>query len=127
MTNKIRFGLRNVKNFGEEIGKAIIAERKANGPFKTIEDFLERVQHKNMNKKSLEALIMCGAMDAFGDRGMLYGNSEELLAFHKGLKIIKGFFPPLKLMGNRSLDFFTGGSKLKLFPCLLLLIKSVIK
>lgn len=86
VTNNIRFGLRNVKNFGEEIGKAIIAERKAKGPFKTIEDFLERVQHKNMNKKSLEALIMCGAMDAFGDRGVLYGNSEELLAFHKGLK-----------------------------------------
>lgn len=86
VTKNIRFGLRNVKNFGEEIGKAIIAERKANGPFKTIEDFLERVQHKNMNKKSLEALIMCGAMDAFGDRGVLYGNSEELLVFHKGLK-----------------------------------------
>jgi DNA polymerase-3 subunit alpha len=85
LTKKIRFGLRNVKNFGEEIGKAIIAERKANGPFKTIEDFLERVQHKNLNKKSLEALIMCGAMDKFGDRSLLYKNSDALLAFHKGL------------------------------------------
>lgn len=90
VTNKIRFGLRNVKNFGEEIGKAIIAERKANGPFKTIEDFLERVQHKNMNKKSLEALIMCGAMDAYGDRGVLCANIEALLAFHKGLKSHSG-------------------------------------
>ncbi len=85
VTNNIRFGLRNVKNFGEEIGKAIVAERKARGPFTSIEDFLERVQHRNLNKKSLEALIMCGAMDAFGDRGVLCANIENLLAFHKGI------------------------------------------
>ena len=88
VTNKIRFGMRNIKNFGEEIGKAVIAERKARGSFKSIEDFLERVQHKNMNKKSLEALITCGALDAFGDRGVLFANIEELLAFHKGLKTL---------------------------------------
>lgn len=81
----IRFGLKNIKNFGEEIGKVIITERKARGPFKSIEDFLERVQHRNLNKKSLEALIMCGAMDAFGDRGVLATNIENLLAFHKGI------------------------------------------
>jgi DNA polymerase-3 subunit alpha len=83
VSNKIRFGLRNVKNFGEEIGKAIIAERKAHGKFRTIEDFLERVQHRNLNKKSLEALAMCGALDAFGERGMLMANIEEFLKFHK--------------------------------------------
>jgi DNA polymerase-3 subunit alpha len=85
VTGNIRFGLRNVKNFGEEIGKAIVAERKARGPFKSIEDFLERVQHRNLNKKSLEALIMCGAMDDFGDRGVFCSNIESLLAFHKGI------------------------------------------
>jgi DNA polymerase-3 subunit alpha len=85
ITNKIRFGLNSIKNFGEEIGKAIITERKANGPFKTIEDFLERVQHRNLNKKSVEALIMSGAMDTFGDRGILCANIENLLAFHKGV------------------------------------------
>jgi DNA polymerase-3 subunit alpha len=66
-TMNIRFGLGNIKNFGDEIGKAIISERKNNGPYQSIEHFLERVQHKNLNKKSLEALIMCGAMDAFGE------------------------------------------------------------
>lgn len=90
VTKNIRFGLRNVKNFGEEIGKAIIDERKIRGPFRTIEDFLERVQHKNMNKKSLEALIMGGAMDVFGDRGLLCANIEALLAFHKGIKTHNG-------------------------------------
>jgi len=85
VTGNIRFGLKNIKNFGEEIGKAIIAERKARGLFVSIEDFLERVQHRNLNKKSLEALIMCGAMDDFGDRGVFCSNIESLLAFHKGI------------------------------------------
>ncbi len=83
VTNKIRFGLNSIKNFGEEIGKAIIAERKRGGPYQSIEEFLERVQHKNLNKKSVEALVMCGALDAFGERGLLYVNIEPMLAFHK--------------------------------------------
>lgn len=83
ITNKIRFGLNNIKNFGEEIGKAIIAERKTNGHFTSIENFLERITHRNLNKKSLEALVMCGAMDSFGERGQLFASIEELLRFNK--------------------------------------------
>lgn len=85
VTKNIRFGLGNIKNFGDEIGKAIIAERKAHGHYKSIEDFLERVQHKNLNKKSVEALVMCGALDALGERGHLLANMDQLLAFHKGV------------------------------------------
>ncbi|HEY4505957.1 MAG TPA: DNA polymerase III subunit alpha [Candidatus Paceibacterota bacterium] len=85
-TNNIRFGLRSIKNFGEEIGKAIIRERKENGQFGSYEDFLVRVQHKNLNKKSLEALIMSGAMDSFGHgRGKLLGNLEEALFYNRSL------------------------------------------
>jgi DNA polymerase-3 subunit alpha len=83
VTKKIRFGLRNIKNFGEEIGKAIIAERKAGGKFTSLENFLERITHKNLNKKSLESLIMCGALDAFGERNLLLQNLETLQTFHK--------------------------------------------
>lgn len=83
ITKNIRFGLHNVKNFGEEIGKAIIAERKKNGRFTSIENFLERVSHRNVNKKSLEALIQCGAMDELGDRGFLLANVETMLHFHR--------------------------------------------
>ena len=85
-THKIRFGMRNIKNFGEEIGKAIIAERKARGRFTSIEDFLDRVHHRNLNKKSLEALVASGAMDSFGDRKVFMENMETLLAFHKGVQ-----------------------------------------
>ncbi|HXK35345.1 MAG TPA: DNA polymerase III subunit alpha [Candidatus Paceibacterota bacterium] len=83
ITNKIRFGLRSIKNFGEEIGKAIIHERKLGGAFKNLADFLTRIQHKNLNKKSLEALIQCGAMDNFGERACLLGSIEDLLRFNK--------------------------------------------
>ncbi len=85
ITNKIRFGLGSIKNFGNEIGKAIIQERKKNGNYTDMQDFLKRVMHKNLNKKSLEALIMCGAMDQFGDRGYFLGNIEDMLFFHKSL------------------------------------------
>lgn len=81
--NKIRFGLTTIKNFGDGIAHTIIHERKKNGPFATLEDFLHRINDRNLNKKSLEALIKAGAMDKFHDRGELLGNLEELLHYSK--------------------------------------------
>lgn len=81
--DKIRFGLHSVKNLGNEIADAVIHEREEKGPYKSYADFLERVQHKNLTKKSLEALIKCGAMDAFGERGQMIANMEESLAYNK--------------------------------------------
>ncbi len=78
----IRFGLSGIKNVGEHIADVIYRERKENGKYKDLEDFLSRVQDKDLNKKSLESLIKCGALDGFGyDRGLLLGNIENLLAF----------------------------------------------
>lgn len=80
----IRFGLVTIKNFGQGIATAIIEERKRGGVFTSLSHFLERVKDKNLNKKSLEALIKSGALDSFGyDRGVLLGNIETLLAFNK--------------------------------------------
>lgn len=81
--DKIRFGLTTIKNFGEGIADAIIKERKANGSFATLAQFLERVTDKNLNKKSLESLIKCGAMDTFGERGRLLHNLDALLEYNK--------------------------------------------
>jgi DNA polymerase-3 subunit alpha len=83
LTTKIRFGLNNVKNFGELVGREVLKERKANGRFTDLENFLERVHDKNLNKKALESLIMSGALDEFGERGKLLHNIETLLKFHK--------------------------------------------
>jgi DNA polymerase-3 subunit alpha len=82
-TEEIRFGLSTIKNFGEGIAHSIIEERKNNGTFKSLEDFLTRVTDRNLNKKSLEALIKSGAMDDLGDRSQMYGNLEFLLAYNK--------------------------------------------
>ena len=79
----IRFGLVTIKNFGQGISTSIIEERKKNGKYKTLVDFLERVKDRNLNKKSLEALIKAGAMDAFGERGIMLANVEDLLHYSK--------------------------------------------
>lgn len=84
--NAIRFGFYTIKNFGEAIVDAIIEERKRAGKFVSLEDLLKRVRHKNFNKKSLEALVMAGALDQFGDRGTLLGNIESLLEYNKEVK-----------------------------------------
>ncbi len=80
---EIRFGLTSIKNFGEGIGATIIEERKQNGKFASVEDFLTRIGDKNLNKKSLEALIKSGSLDEFADRGVLLANLENLLTFNK--------------------------------------------
>ncbi len=84
----IRFGLSSIKNFGEGIAEAIITEKARGGPFASLSDFLSRVGSKNLNRKSLESLIKCGALDALGEpyggRGTLLAHIETLLEFHRG-------------------------------------------
>lgn len=84
----IRFGLYNIKNLGTDIADAIIEEREKKGKFKTLADFFERINHKNLNKKSVEALAKSGAMDDFGDRNTIIGNLEILLSFNKESKSV---------------------------------------
>lgn len=79
----IRFGFYTIKNLGTDIADAIIAERKDNGKFKSITDFLDRIKHKNLNKKSMEALVKSGSMDEWGDRGVLLHNLEDMLAYNR--------------------------------------------
>ncbi len=79
----IRFGLYTIKNLGMEIADAIIEERKTNGQYRFFSDFLERVQHKNLNKKSLESLAKSGAMDALTERNNVVLNIDDVLAFNR--------------------------------------------
>lgn len=79
----IRFGLYTIKNLGEEISNAIIEEREKNGKFKSFSDFLDRIKHKNLNKKSLESLIKSGAMDELGERNQILENMEDALAYNR--------------------------------------------
>jgi DNA polymerase-3 subunit alpha len=69
----IRFGLNAVKNVGDPAARAIIAAREAGGAFESLWDFTERVDPQCANKRALESLIKCGALDSTGAtrRGML--------------------------------------------------------
>ena len=79
--DKIRFGLLAIKNVGKGIVQSIIDEREENGAYQNLEDFLNRVQSKDLNKKSLESLTKSGAMDKLGERNQILGNVETLLEF----------------------------------------------
>src|SRR5438094_3513290 len=70
---KIRFGLSAVKNVGEPAARAIIRAREESGPFASIWEFCERVDPQAANKRALESLIKCGALDSTGAtrKGML--------------------------------------------------------
>ncbi len=81
-SEKIRFGFYTIKNLGTDISDAIITERKTNGKFKSINDFLDRIKHKNLNKKSMEALIKSGSMDEWSDRGVFLSNLEAMLEYN---------------------------------------------
>ena len=62
---EIRFGLGGIKGFGENIVRAILAEREENGLFADIYDFVERMSG-SVNRKAFEALLHSGAFDSFG-------------------------------------------------------------
>lgn len=81
--NQIRFGLMAIKNVGENIAETIVDERKKNGKFQSIDDFISRINSKDLNKKSLENLIKAGAFDNWEDRNKLLVNMEKLLEFNK--------------------------------------------
>jgi DNA polymerase-3 subunit alpha len=61
----IRFGLGGVKGVGEGAVESIIKERETNGPYKSIYDFVERVNLQACNRKNLECLALSGAFDCF--------------------------------------------------------------
>ena len=84
---QIRFGLNAVKNVGGPAARAICAERESGGQFASIWDFVERVDAQCVNKRSLESLVKCGALDALGatrmgmlavlDQAVQWGSSRQ--------------------------------------------------
>jgi len=108
--NKIRFGLLAIKNVGHNVVSAIVEERKAKGPFSSIEDFINRIDSKDLNKKSLEALIKSGCFDKFEERNKLLQNLEKILEWNRQAR-------KNKLNGQKGLfDGMESNSKLNLSP-----------
>ena len=74
--NAIRFGLGAVKNVGRGLIRSMVAKRSEGGPFKSLEDFIQRMGEGELNKRTVENFIKCGAMDCFG-----YHRSELLAVY----------------------------------------------
>jgi DNA polymerase III subunit alpha len=76
----IRFGLAAVKNVGDNAIEAIILAREAGGPFSSLYDFCQRVNLKVMNRRVIESLIKCGALDTTGEtRAQMIACLDEYL------------------------------------------------
>lgn len=75
----IRFGLGAVKSVGHGLIRTMVTKRTEGGPFRNLEDFLERMGEGELNKRAVENFIKCGAMDCFGC------HRSELLAIYESM------------------------------------------
>jgi len=79
LEKSVLFGLSAVKNVGEMPAELILKERERGGPYKSLPDFLRRLDGSVANKRVVESLIKAGAFDAFGPRGPLLAALDDLL------------------------------------------------
>lgn len=79
--DRIRFGMNAIKNVGTSAVEEIIRAREQEGGFESLEDFLSKVNHRIVNRKTLESLAKSGALDRFADRSVLINNLDVLVAF----------------------------------------------
>ena len=61
----IRFGFLGVKNLGRGVMEALVQEREQGGPFNDLDDLCDRMYGKDLNRRAVESLIKCGALDSF--------------------------------------------------------------
>lgn len=84
----IRFGLAGIKNVGTAAIEVMINARKKGGRFKTIFDFLSRVDMRKVNKRVVESLIKCGAFDSTGmKRSVLMKNIDTIISISQNMQM----------------------------------------
>lgn len=77
---EIRFGLAAIKGVGDSAALSILEERDAHGNFISFEEFLERIDMKTVNKRTIEHLVKSGAFDGLDeDRGLLLDDMESAI------------------------------------------------
>lgn len=108
----ILFGLEGIKGVGEAAVGSIIRERDANGPFKDLQDFCERVDGSVVNSKIMEALIRTGAFASFGRK-----RSQLLAAYPEAISAASSLHKD-RAAGQASLfgDFGMGGGETIDYP-----------
>ncbi len=78
---QVRYALGALKGVGEKAMEALVAERLANGPFTSLDDFAERIDPRQLNRRQLESLAAAGAFDTLNpDRAAVFAAAETILA-----------------------------------------------
>lgn len=81
----IRFGLLALKNVGKQFLEAVVREREQGGPYRSFEEFIERIAPYDLNKRQIESLIKAGAFDTLGVyRSRLMAVYEQLVDYQQG-------------------------------------------
>ncbi len=75
----IRYGMYAIKSIGRPVVDTILEERRANGNYKTLQSFIERVSCREVNKRAVENLIKAGACDG------LDGNRQQMINVYSTL------------------------------------------
>ncbi len=75
----IRLGLGTIKNVGDEAMQVVVDIRRSGGPFRSLDDLVDRVDLRKLNRKTVECLIQAGALDEFGLRAGLMALVDALL------------------------------------------------
>jgi DNA polymerase-3 subunit alpha len=76
----LRVGLAAVKTVGEGAVRPLVEERKANGPFLSIDDFCRRADVSALNRRTLESLAKAGAFDSLGPRGAVLAAVDQIMS-----------------------------------------------
>jgi DNA polymerase III subunit alpha len=75
----IRLGLGAIKNVGDDAMQMVVDLRDEKGPFASLDDLVDRIDLRKLNRKTLECLIQGGALDEFGERAGLMASIDMLL------------------------------------------------
>ena len=76
----LRIGLAAIKTVGEGAVRPLVADRKENGPYKTIDDFCRRAGSRGLNRRTLESLVRAGAFDSLGPRRAILDVLDQIIA-----------------------------------------------
>ncbi len=77
----VRYALGGLKGVGEKAMEQLVAEREAAGPFKSLDDFADRIEPRMLNRRQLESLAAAGAFDGIhADRAGVHAAAETILS-----------------------------------------------
>ena len=99
----VRYGLSAIKSIGTAVVSSILSERNENGPFRDLQDFIERMTGKDINRKAIENFIMAGAFDGFKVK------RSQMMAVYQNIMDNAQREKKSKITGQINLMDFLGG------------------